>query len=145
MRKVLVPLLWLVVFSWLNSCSLDDDTPNFYFTTLKTVEAEMPESFELNKTYDIKVTYVRPNGCTYFEKFDVYKTGETDREVYLQGSVLTSNDTACTEAVEEVIATLKFNVIFTGEYHFKFYAGQDDNDESIFLEYNVPVTDAQTN
>jgi hypothetical protein len=65
--------------------------------------------------------------------------------VYLQGSVLTNDDTACTEALEEVIATLKFNVIFTGEYHFKFYAGQDQNDRPVFLEYSVPVADAQTN
>ncbi|MDC6362027.1 MULTISPECIES: hypothetical protein [Flavobacteriaceae] len=145
MKKVFVPILVLVACSLFSACNLDDDTPNFYFTTLAAVEAEMPESFELNQTYNIKVTYLRPNGCTFFEGFDVTKLGETDREVVVVGSVLTDDDTACTEAVQEVEATLPFRVIFTGEYNFKFYAGQDANDEAVFLEYTVPVDEAQTN
>ncbi|MBO0320924.1 hypothetical protein J0X14_01335 [Muricauda sp. CAU 1633] len=138
-RKLLMPLVFLVACLWFSSCDLDDDTPNFYFTSLDVVDVDMPESFELNETYDIDVTYVRLDGCTYFEGFDVVKTGETDREVLVVGSRLTDENIGCTQVVEEVVATMQFHVIFTGEYHFRFYAGQDDNDNAIYLEYDVPV------
>jgi len=145
-RKLLMPMIFLVACLWFSSCGLDDDTPNFYYTSLDVVDVDMPESFELNKTYDIDVTYVRPDGCTYFEGFDVVKTGETDREVLVVGSTLTDEGVACTQAIEEVVATMQFQVIFTGEYHFKFYAGQDENDDAIYLEYDVPVVgEASTN
>ncbi|WP_036381084.1 hypothetical protein [Muricauda sp. MAR_2010_75] len=145
-RKLLMPLIFLVAALWLSSCELDDDTPNFYFTSLDVVDVDMPESFELNEIYDIDVTYRRMDGCTYFEGFDVVKTGETDREVVVVGSRLTDEDLACTQAVEEVVATMQFHVIFTGEYHFRFYAGENENDEPIYLEYDVPVVgEASTN
>ncbi|MEW2920712.1 hypothetical protein AB1A65_04535 [Muricauda sp. ANG21] len=145
-RKLLMPLIFLVAVFSFSSCDLDDDTPNFYFVSLAVTEVDMPESFELNETYDIDVTYVRNDGCTFFEGFDVVKTGQTDREVLVVGSRLTDEDLACTQAVEEVVATMQFKVIFTGEYHFKFYAGKDENDEAIYLEYDVPVEgEATTN
>jgi len=39
-----------------NACDLDDGQ-NFRFTTLSIVDANLPESFELNETYSIEVTY----------------------------------------------------------------------------------------
>ncbi|NDV42190.1 hypothetical protein [Flagellimonas sediminis] len=146
MKKVLMPLLLFVACSWFSSCDLDDDSPNFYFTTLNVVEADVPESFVFGETYDIDVTYVRPNGCTFFEGFDVTKTAETDRDIVVIGSVLTDENRACTEALEEVVATLKFSVIYTNEYHFRFYTGDDENGNATFVEYTIPVTEeAPTN
>lgn len=139
MKKVLMPIFLFVACSWFSSCELDDDSPNFYFTTLNVVEADVPESFEFGEIYDINVTFLRPNGCTFFEGFDVTKTAETDRDIVVIGSVLTDEDIACTEALEEVAATLRFNVIYTGEYHFRFYAGEDENGNAIFMEYTIPV------
>jgi len=140
MKKVLMPLLLFVACSWFSSCDLDDDSPNFYFTTLNVVEADVPESFVFGETYDIDVTYVRPNACTFFEGFDVTRTAETDRDIVVIGSVLTDENRACTEALEEVVATLKFNVIYTEEYHFRFYTGDDENGNATFVEYTIPVT-----
>ena len=59
-----MPFMLIVACSLFISCEVDDDSPNFYFTALTAVEAEVPESFEVGKTYDIEVTYLRPNGCT---------------------------------------------------------------------------------
>jgi|SRR5690606_2895275 len=139
MKKVLMPLVLLVACSWLGSCDLDDDTPNFYFTALKTVDVDIPEAFVFGETYDIDVTYQRPDGCTFFEGFDVTKTAQTDRDVVVVGSVLTDEDRACTQAITEVVATMQFRVIYTGEYHFRFYAGQDEEENDLYLEFTVPV------
>lgn len=142
MKKMIVPIFLFVACSWFSSCSLDDESPNFYFTALNVVEADVPESFEFGQTYDINVTYLRPNGCTYFEGFDVTKPAETTRDIVVIGSVLTDNDVACTQAVEEVVATLKFNVIYTSDYTFRFFAGKDGNGNDTYVEYTVPVVSA---
>ncbi len=138
MKKVIVLFALFGVCALFSSCDLDDDGQNFQFKTLKVVDAKVPEFFELNQTYDIEVTYIRPNGCTFFEGFDVTRTAETNRDIVAIGSELTG-DTACTQALEEVVAILKFNVLFTGEYNFRFYAGTDSNDEATYLEYTIPV------
>ena len=140
-----MPMLILVVCFLFSSCDLDNESPNFHFTTLNVVEASLPESFELNRTYNIDVTYIRPDGCTYFEGFDISKVGQTDRDVAVIGTVITDEDTACTQAIEEVVATLPFQVIFTEDYNFRFYAGQDENENPIYLEYTVPVEVDPTN
>jgi len=144
MKKVLMPLFLFVACSWFISCDLDDDSPNFYFSALKTVAVEMPETFVLGETYEIPVTYQRPNGCTFFEGFDVTKTAQTDRDVVVVGSVLTDEDRQCTQAVTEVEATLQFRVIYTGEYHFRFYAGKDTEENDTYLEFTVPVAATDT-
>ena len=140
-----LPMLVLVVGFLFSSCEFEDDSPNFHFTTLNVVEASLPEFFELNRTYDISVTYIRPNGCTFFEGFDISKVGQTDRDVAVIGTVISDEDTACTQAIEEVVATLPFRVIFTEDYNFRFYAGTDANENPIYLEYTVPVEMDPTN
>ncbi|MCK0161144.1 hypothetical protein [Allomuricauda sp. F6463D] len=140
MKKVLMPFMLIVACSWFISCEVDDDSPNFHFTALNAIEADVPESFEFGKTYDIDVTYLRPNGCTFFEGFDVAQTTMTGRDVVAIGSVLTDKNGECTQAVEEVVATLKFNVIYTEEYTFRFYAGDDADGNATYLEYKVPIT-----
>lgn len=138
MKKLIALFAVIAMGSTLSSCDLDDGQ-NFQFTTLRVVEAQMPEFFELNEIYDIEVTYQRPNGCTFFEGFDVVKTGDTDRDVVVVGTEIVDGDIACTQAVEEVTAILQFNVIFTGEYHFRFYSGNDNEDNATYIEYTVPV------
>ncbi|SNY95084.1 hypothetical protein SAMN06265377_0750 [Flagellimonas pacifica] len=138
MKKVIVLFALFGICALFSSCNLDDDGQNFRFTTLEVVEVDVPEFFELNKTYDIEVTYLRPNGCTFFEGFDVTRTGETNRDIVAIGSELTNN-TACTEAIEKVVAILKFNVIYSNEYKFRFYTGNDAADKATYLEYTIPV------
>jgi len=120
----------------LGSCS-NDDEPNFHFAALKAINAEVPESFELNERYQITVTYERPDSCTFFEGFDVKSPDTTVREVVVIGSVFT--DRACTTAIEEVEVTFDFIVIHDQTYIFRFYEGQDEDGAHQFFEIEVPV------
>ncbi|MEM9363235.1 MAG: hypothetical protein AAGA43_11395 [Bacteroidota bacterium] len=140
MKKVVLGcLLWVLGITF-TSCDLNDDSQNFHFTTLSVIEASLPESFQLNQTYDIAVTYLRPDSCTFFEGFDVGIVTETERNVSVIGSVITDDET-CAQLAEEVIASFQFNVIFTGTYTFRFYTGQDEAGDAIFIEYTVPVVE----
>lgn len=137
MKKAIMLGMLLGAAMLFNACNLDDGQ-NFRFTTLNIVDANVPEFFELNKTYSIEVTYERPDSCTFFEGFNISRPALTDRDVAVIGSVLTE-ETACTPAIEEITASFDFIVLYRGEYHFRFFAGRDENNDSIFLEYTIPV------
>lgn len=143
MKKAIMLIMLFGTVLLFNACDLDDGQ-NFRFTNLPIVDANVPEFFELNQTYSIEVTYIRPDACTFFEGFDVIPTAETDRDVVVIGSVLT-DETACAQVVQEVTATFDFRVLFTGEYHFRFYSGQDTDNSAEYLEFIVPVVEVPTN
>lgn len=136
-RKIFVLLLALTALIN-NACSIEDETPNFHFTALEIVSAEVPESFDFNETYVISVNYLKPDGCTFFEGFDVIKEDVTVRNVVAIGSVRTDID-ACTQAIIEETATFNFTVIHSDPYIFNFYTGDDSNGDPKYLEVIVPV------
>ena len=122
----------------LNSCDLDDNGPNFHFTSLQIVDAEVPESFELGQVYEIKVRYVLPDGCTFFEGFDVSRADTTVRNVIAVGAT-SAEAQACTTAIEEGEASFNFEVIYDQPYLFRFWQGSSEDGEHDFFEVEVPV------
>lgn len=126
------------------SCSIDDDQTNFKYATLRTVSASLPDTFELGKVYNIDVKLLRPDECTFSETFDVRRsfTDSTNvRTVAAIGIVLDKEE--CTVVNDSIQATFQFEVIYTKPYIFKFYTGNDENDEAEFLEIEVPVKQRQ--
>ncbi len=139
MRKMGMLLLVTTVFI-LGGCSIEDDHVNFQFTALQITDVDVPESFEFNQNYVISVTYVKPDGCTFYEGFDVQKEALTVRNVVAIGSVRTDND-ICTQEVVEETASFNFSVIYTDPYTFKFYTGENSDGEAEYLEVVVPVNE----
>ncbi len=122
------------------SCSLDDDQTNFKYATLKTVSANLPDTFELGRVYRIDVKLLRPDECTFSETFDVSRdfTDSTNiRTVAAIGIVLDQAD--CAVVNDSIQDSFQFEVIYTKPYVFKFYTGDDENGEAEFLEIEVPV------
>lgn len=137
MRKKLV-LLYILAAGMLTGCSIGDDGPNFHFTALEITDADLPESFDLNETYVVTVTYVKPDGCTAFEGFDVVKDDVTVRNVVAIGSIRTDRDD-CTQDGNELTASFNFTVIHPDPYTFKFYTGDNAEGNAEYLEIIVPV------
>ena len=123
-----------------NGCSLDDDSPNFHFTVLEIVDAELPESFDFNETYEISVNYIKPNNCTNYEGFDVVKDSLTVRSVVAIGSVRLDVEN-CFEEITEQTASFNFKVIYKDPYTFKFYTGENSAGDAEFFEVVVPVNE----
>lgn len=138
MKKSLYVAMLLLVSLTFNSCSLDDDGPNFHFVPLQVSSVEIPAIFDLNEIYEIDVTYVLPDGCTYFEGFDVTKPELTTRDVVVVGAQRTDQD-ACIEVTNERVATINFEVLYNEAYLFRFWQGEDENGEPQYLEIEVPV------
>lgn len=122
----------------LNSCSLDDDQDDFRFVSLPVLSADLPESFELNETYTIKVTYLIPDSCTLFEGFDITREGNSLRNVVAVGT--RPENRSCAEIAQEGTASFEFICLYENTYRFRFWSGTDENGEALFIEYEVPVT-----
>lgn len=142
MKRYFILLLTALSFVGNTSCSVDDGT-NFHFTPLRIVSAELPESFNFGETYDIPVTYIRPDDCTFFNGFDVVQADNTTRNVVVIGSVLTDEEN-CTDLAEETTTSFSFSVRFTGTYLFRFWTGEDENGQQQYIEVEVPVNQGTT-
>ena len=138
MKKLLnVVVTALLVFGSV-SCDNDDNSGlNVEFQELQIVDTQLPESFEFGNTYEIQVTFLRPDGCTYFQGFDVYPTDTTVREVVAVGARYA--DQACTQEAVEMTDSFLFKVIHDEPYTFRFYTGEDAEGNAEFIETEVPV------
>lgn len=120
------------------SCSLDDDGTNFSVEILPIESVDIPDEFTLGEVYPITVTYERPTSCHSFREF-YYAKHNNERTVAVFNTVFEENN--CVDLIDEMLtATFDFQVTSNGSYIFKFWQGKDDNDEDIFLEIEVPVT-----
>jgi hypothetical protein len=138
MKRTFLVLFSLVVSLTFSSCEFADDGPNFHFVPLRIESVVIPESFELSETYKIDVTYMLPNGCTYYEGVDVVEETTSTRKVVAVGAQRTDQE-VCTQVVSEATTSFNFVVLYEQTYLFKFYQGEDINGEQLFLEVEVPV------
>ncbi len=127
-------MLAILTFS---SCKVDHGI-NFYFVPLQIVGAEFPESFKINETYQINVTYVRPDSCTSLQGLDIIKAEHSIRNVVALGSVYT-NQGECTQLNQEMETSFDFMAMYSGLYTFRFLSGESENGEPQYYEIKVPA------
>tara|TARA_R110000868_G_scaffold93810_1_gene259408 strand:- start:13053 stop:13526 length:474 start_codon:yes stop_codon:yes gene_type:complete len=132
-------LLLVASFTLMTSCDIDDDV-NYHFEALQVKSVEMPEAFDYGQIYKIKVTYFRPDNCTFFEGFDVVKEDLTTRKVVTIGTVIEEED-ECTGTGEDLVATFNFEVLYDQPYLFRYWTGEDANGDPTYLEISVPVNE----
>ncbi len=131
--------LFLVVGIFLfGGCSLDTPEPNFYFEPLSITNVVMPDSFELNQSYEIEVSFQVPDACTDFSGFDITHQNETTRNVVVFGTTRINVEN-CALNVTEMQETFVFTCNYDQTYTFRFWQGVDINDEHQYLEIEVPV------
>lgn len=139
MRKILF-LALIAFFLLITSCSINDDTVNVQFQLVPVETVIMPTEFTLGETYTISVTYKRPTDCHVFHSFE-YVAGSTNtsnvRTVAIVNLFTPGN---CTQLEDNFkTQTFNFNVLNTNPYIFKFWQGKNDDNEDMYLEYEIPV------
>ena len=137
MKRLSFIFLTLGLLVSVNSCNKDDG-PNFHFEPLSILSAEVPESFELNQTYQITVSYTIPDGCTSFSHPDVTAADTTTRNVVVWGTVRTDQET-CTQNVTEGQTSFNFICKYNEPYVFRFWQGASEDGEQEYFEVVVPV------
>jgi hypothetical protein len=135
MKKIASLLFLLLV---LNSC-IPEDGKSYSFELLKIDSVEIPTEFTLGETYPITVHYTLPSSCHYFNTL-YYDKNLNVRTIAVESAVEERDDCALTPN-QTGEYTFNFQVTSSGgSYIFKFYQGKNENNESLFLEYEVPVT-----
>ena len=126
------------------SCSLNDDTSDYYYEILPVESYVLPPSFELGQIYTITLKYKRPTDCHINRSLYFERNGKI-RTVAIQS--LVSDGENCVFLLNEEPKELKFQfeVVSPTPYIFKFYKGEDENGESLFESVTVEVTSPVTN
>ncbi|MBD0831347.1 hypothetical protein [Aestuariibaculum sediminum] len=140
MKKLLLLSLSLLLFI---SCDTDNDEYNYYFEILPVESVDIPEEFVLGETYPITVSYNKPTSCYVFRNL-YYAKDNNERTV---APIMTVYENNNCETLEDFTEDATFNFIVTsnGSYIFKFWQGEDENGDDIYLTYEVPVVEEATN
>ncbi|SDW08525.1 hypothetical protein [Flavobacterium degerlachei] len=131
-------VLFLVLITTLVSCSTDNDNNDSYtYEVLPVQSYELPASFTLGETYEIKLKYQRPTACHIFQGI-YYDKNLNTRTIAIQTAV-NDNQICTTEVPALSEVSFNFYVTNTGSYIFKFYKGEDAAGQDLFEEVEIPV------
>jgi len=124
------------------SCNVGDDGGDngsdvLRFEFLPIQNADLPESFELNETYQIAVSYYRPSSCHSFNDF-YYQSHDNERTIAVINQVI--NSPSCEEFTDNLVE-VSFNFVakLPQTYVFKIWKGLDENDNDLYQVVEVPV------
>lgn len=137
MKKLLIFTAFILATA--TSCNIDNDnTPNFFLEIVPIQSVEVPDEFVHGETYEISVTYNRPNDCYEFNDF-IYGIENNERTVAVVNTVYT--DLECNAVPESITVSFDFVVVSTDTYLFKFYQGSDAQGQDQYLLVEVPVVE----
>jgi len=135
--------LFLLCFTLLTflSCSIDDvnNDINYNFEFIAIEDVIIPSTFVQGETYDITVSYYRPSTCHAFHDFYYLKDGAT-RTIAVINAV--NNSLNCEDIEDELVeVSFQFIAVYNQVYVFKFWQGEDENGNDVYLIYEVPIVD----
>lgn len=139
--KKLVPALALVLIFF--SCSIDDGPETTFTYDLVPVDSvSMPDTLIFKHKYTFDVVYERPTSCHAFAGFDYLRDGN-ERTVGVICAVYGQSGNkgeGCEALVEETaLAKMDFRAERNDYYIFKFWQGENEKGESVFLTDTIPV------
>ncbi len=132
MKKIFFVLFTLILLS---SCS-NDDGLDYHYELLAVEDAFVPDEFEFGKVYNITVKYVVPDDCYVYSDI-LYEYDNDARNIAVISTVIDDKNCANLDFEDE----LKFNIqaLQDSPYILKFWQGDDEYGEPIYLIKEVPV------
>lgn len=150
MKKLFLLMLATMVLS---SCNIEDDGPNTNYRLAEVTDADLPEEFEMGKTYEIEVTYRLPDACHLAAGLEARRgdqTGEGRRKIFVAGvASYDANVTECDQDADEedLLKKEKFSIRIDEQdpYTFLLWTSYNANMESQYDTIAVPVVAPATN
>jgi len=137
MIKKIISLSFSLILFW--SCNVDEINDNISLEPIAINSADVPQEFKFGETYNIEYSYFLPTTCHSFN--DLFITGEgVSRNIAVISS--RRNGVGCEELTGELRErsfNFTINDISKATYTLNFFQGLDDNGESLFLTFEVPV------
>lgn len=145
MKKLGLLLLSVIT---LNSCSIEsDEVPNISYEIAEITKNDLPDQFELGKSYSVNIEYSLPTECHNFAYLDARREGNLGaerRNIYVTAISSTINSANCDEETAGETGVTSFSILIDEKEEFKFYfwKGLDATDQPIYEEVIVPVFEA---
>lgn len=145
MKKMLFLLMSVLV---LTGCEIEDDGPATVHVLAEVVDADLPETFELGKTYEIEITYLLPDACHSPMGLQATRgamSGDARRDIYVAGVAsheAGQNECTLEDDDLEVVDELVIKIDEDEPYTFYLWTGFDEDDESVYTTVTVPVGEA---
>ena len=134
MKKIILLVLFIVT---LTACTTDNNHTTYSYQVVPVESYTIPETFTLGQTYEIKLKYIKPSSCHFFQGIYYDKTLNI-RTIAIQTAV--RDGQVCTQSIPQPSeVSFNFYVTNTGSYIFKFYKGVDTDGKDIFEEVEIPV------
>lgn len=118
------------------SCN-KDDVKNPTLERLEITSFDVPDTFELGKSYEIGVTYNKPDSCTSLQGFNVNTVDQMTRVIQAIGA--RNEGESCTGVAIEETNEFLFEVVYDQTYTFKFWQSEDSTGAPQYLTVEVPV------
>ena len=119
-----------------NACLDDEPTTQVIYKYAPIDSVYVGEIHPSRQVTEITTYFTRQNECEIFFDYD-YQISGTERTVSLVTSNLQSND--CIDISEVASNKLQFKPENSGLYTFRFWAGNDENDEPIFIIREIEI------
>lgn len=132
MKRIFFVLFAVII---LVSCS-NDDSDDYHYELLAIEDALVPEEFEFGKIYDITVKYIVPDDC-YLESDILYEYDLNARNVAVISLVIDNEGCETLDLEQEI--TFEVHALQESPYVFRFWQGEDENGDPIYLIIEVPV------
>lgn len=142
MKKIVFLFITTLIFT---GCSIENDGTQLAYQFSKVTSADLPETFEKGKTYQIDVNYLLPSACHVATGIEVKRgnfTGDQRRDIYIVGiSSYDANQTECNREDDDLERENSFSFLIDEDEPYTFYLwnGVDDNMESQYIIVEVPV------
>ena len=117
------------------SCS-DDDSSNYHYELLPVEDAIVPDEFVYGQVYFITVKYIRPDACYVYNEV-LYEYNYDARNIAVVSTVVEEGNCEILDREEEL--TIRVQALQSSPYIFRFWQGDDDEGNPIYLEVIVPV------
>lgn len=117
------------------SCS-NDDGPTYHYELLAVEDVDLPDEFEYGKVYNVSLKYILPDDC-YISSDVLYEYDFDIRNVAVISTVLDDKDCFPVDFEDDI--SFKVKALQTETYVFKFWQGEDEQGEPIYLVKEVPV------
>lgn len=120
------------------SCSAIDDENGLNFQRLNVRSVVLPDTLIQGHPYRFQVTYNRPTICHAFGGFD-YRSNGNFRDIIVIGAV--EEDRVGCDPQEGITGTADLNFVTERDdfYVFRFYQGDDEDGNPLFLTREIPV------
>jgi len=134
---MVIKKIFFVIFAviFFVSCS-DDDNSEYHYELLPVEDALVPEEFEFGKVYELTVKYNVPDDC-YVNSDILYEYDQDARNIAVISFVIENNNCEPLDLEQEL--TFRVQALQASPYIFRFWQGDDENGEPIYLTIEVPV------